>query len=158
MMWVSESTQPAEIWATALPADCNSGGPRSRTRQERLSATVLGRKSGTIRCPCSRILALDFKGADSLPTINALLAEAGIAGPEALRAVVRTPQTPAICRPNPAIAAIEVESADPGQVLETALLLGLCTQWVYDPSRPVLWTRTSLERRLELFDGEGFYA
>ena len=118
---------------------------------------MLGRKDGTIRCPRSRVLALDFEGADSLPTINALLAEAGIVGPEALRVIVRPPQTPAICRPDPTIAAIEVASADPGQVLETALLLGLCTQWLYDPSRPVLWTRTSLERRLELFDGEGFY-
>jgi hypothetical protein len=42
--------------------------------------------------------------------------------------------------------------------LYQALVLGLCTAWCYDPRRPVLWTRTSLTRQLELFDGRGFYA
>ena len=140
------------------PAYCNTGGPRSRTRRERLRATVLGRRAGTIRCPCSTVLALDFEGADPLKTVNGLLAEAGIAGPEALKTILRPPETPAICRPNASIAGLKVASAELERVLETALLLGLCTPWLYDPSRPVLWTRASLERRLELFDGEGFYA
>ena len=39
-----------------------------------------------------------------------------------------------------------------------ALLLGLCTAWQYDPSRPVLWTRASLTRRVELYEPAGFYA
>ena len=42
--------------------------------------------------------------------------------------------------------------------LYQALVLGLCTTWCYDPQRPVLWTRASLTRQLELFDGRGFYA
>jgi hypothetical protein len=29
---------------------------------------------------------------------------------------------------------------------------------MFDASRPVLWTRASLTRRLEVFEGEGFYA
>jgi hypothetical protein len=29
---------------------------------------------------------------------------------------------------------------------------------VYDPSRPLLWTRASLRRAVELFQGQGFYA
>jgi hypothetical protein len=39
-----------------------------------------------------------------------------------------------------------------------ALLLGLCTAYQYDPARPVLWTRASLTRRVELYEPAGFYA
>jgi hypothetical protein len=38
------------------------------------------------------------------------------------------------------------------------MVLGLCTPFRYDPGRPLLWTRTSLTRRLELFSGQEFYA
>jgi len=43
-------------------------------------------------------------------------------------------------------------------ILRQALLLGLCTSFQYDPSRPVLWTRASLTRRVELYEPAGFYA
>ena len=43
-------------------------------------------------------------------------------------------------------------------VLREALLLGLCTAWQYDPARPVIWTRASLTRHVELHDPAGFYA
>ena len=43
-------------------------------------------------------------------------------------------------------------------ILEQALLLGLCTAFQYDPARPVLWTRASLTRRVELYEPAGFYA
>ena len=51
-----------------------------------------------------------------------------------------------------------VKTLVPVDALYQALVLGLCTPWRYDPDRPVLWTRTSLTRQLELFDGRGFYA
>ena len=44
------------------------------------------------------------------------------------------------------------------EILEQALLLGLCTAQLFDPARPVLWTQASLTRGLELFDPAGFYA
>jgi hypothetical protein len=37
-------------------------------------------------------------------------------------------------------------------------MLGLCTNQIFDPGRPVLWTATSLTRTVELFDQRGFYA
>jgi hypothetical protein len=43
-------------------------------------------------------------------------------------------------------------------ILRCVLILGLCTPYLYDPSRPVLLTRASLTRCLELFEGEGYYA
>ena len=69
------------------------------------------------------------------------------------------------CRPCRASAALDpaarptpVETMEPDDALFQAMVLGLCTPWRYDPGRPVLWTRTSLTRRLELFGGQGFYA
>jgi hypothetical protein len=42
--------------------------------------------------------------------------------------------------------------------MRLGILLGLCTPWLYDPRRPVLWTVGSLTRRLELLQAQGFYA
>jgi hypothetical protein len=53
---------------------------------------------------------------------------------------------------------IPVEGASDDAVLEQALLLGLCTAFQYDPARPVLWTRASLTRCVEMHDAAGFYA
>jgi len=137
---------------------CNSGGPRSRTRVESIKSTLLGRDDGAIQCPRTLPLALDFGEADPVATIYALLEQQGIDNPEDLRSIFRPPATPSICRANPELRRIKVATAKPELVLKKALMLGLCTPWLYDPARPVLWTRGSLERRLELFDGEGFYA
>ena len=68
------------------------------------------------------------------------------------------PLEPCICRPNPAPSPAPVASLLASDALYQALVLGLCTSWCYDPQRPVLWTRASLTRQLELFDGRGFYA
>jgi hypothetical protein len=38
------------------------------------------------------------------------------------------------------------------------LILGLSTPYLFDPARPVLLTRASLTRCLEIFDAEGYYA
>ena len=137
---------------------CNSGGPRSRTRIESIKSTLLGRDDGALQCPRTLPLALDFGEADPVATIYALLEQQGIDNPEDLRKVFCPPATPAICRANLTLRRIRVATARPELVLKKALMLGLCTPWLYDPARPVLWTRASLERRLELFDGEGFYA
>jgi hypothetical protein len=140
-----------DIWA-------NSGGPRSRSRVERIKGSLLGQDDGSIRCPRTLHLALDFGGADPVATVFDLLEQQGIANPEDLRLLFPPPAISAICRANPELRRIKVATASPELVLKKALMLGLCTPWLYDPARPVLWTRASLERRLELFDGEGFYA
>ena len=36
--------------------------------------------------------------------------------------------------------------------------IGLCTDQLFDPQRPVIWTETSLTRALDLYDPRGFYA
>jgi hypothetical protein len=137
---------------------CNTGGPSSRTRKERLNASLLGNDEGTIRCPRVTRLALEFGSVDPVRALHRLLRAEGLGHPEELRELFAAPQEPCICLPDSAPRKLAVRDAEPKDVLHQALLLGLCTAHAYDPARPVLWTRTSLTRCLELFDAEGFYA
>lgn len=136
----------------------NSGGPQSRTRNEVISSTLLGREDGPIRCPRHISLALDFGTADPVSTVLELLLLAGHTNPEALRVTFGRSIRPMICLVNPALRPLIVADADPMEVLRQAFLLGLCTVVRCDPGRPVLWTQASLNRRLELFDPTEFYA
>jgi hypothetical protein len=90
--------------------------------------------------------------------VNALLREEGYSAPNELRNEFDVPQNRLICIPlrDPAHR-VNVEVSKPSQVLEQALLLGLCTSHIFDANRPVLWTETSITRGLELFDPTGFY-
>ncbi|MFH1723332.1 MAG: hypothetical protein ABII00_01800 [Elusimicrobiota bacterium] len=136
----------------------NSGGPMSRTRVETIRSSLLGGETGAIRCPRVIRLALDFGDGPPVKTIEALLTARGRLSPEELRAEYAIPRKRLICRPDRAPRPLKAVSASQDDVLETALMLGLCTRVLYDPSRPVLWTEASLTRRLEVFDPEGFYA
>ena len=136
----------------------NSGGPCSRRRTERLVATVLGRDDGAIRCPRVLRVGLDFGGRDPLTWAQDLLTACGFADEHEARAAIVVPLEPCLCRTDRWPRLTPVEALDQDDALYQALVLGLCTPWRYDPDRPVLWTRTSLTRQLELFDGGGFYA
>ena len=137
---------------------CNSGGPMSRSRTERLRASILGRDDGVIRCPRVTRLALDFGRANPLTVMHTLLGEHGLEHAEQLREVFNPSEDRCICRLDLSPQRLRVADADPKELLRQALLLGLCTTVLYDPQRPVLWTRSSLSRCLELYDGGGFYA
>ena len=90
---------------------------------------------------------------------NNLLADVGLEHPEDLRDYVDIPGGPLICRPDPAPRRITVKRHGRTRgILRHILILGLSTPYLYDPSRPLLLTRASLTRCLELFDGEGYYA
>jgi hypothetical protein len=136
----------------------NSGGPMSRRRTERLSATVLGRDDGAVRCPRVLRVGLDFGGENPLMWVRDLLARCGFADEHEARHAVVLPHEPCLCRADPSPRPVAIETLGADAALYQALVLGLCTPWRYDPGRPVLWTRTSLTRHLELFDGGGFYA
>ena len=136
----------------------NSGGPSSRRRSERISATVLGNDEGAVRCPRVLRVGLDFGRRSPLIWMRELLKGSGFADEQEARLALALPQEPFVCRPNPKPNPIPVKSLLPSDVIYQALVLGLCTAWCYDPRRPVLWTRASLTRQLELFDGGGFYA
>ena len=130
----------------------------SRTRRERIRSTLLGRDGGEIRCPC--VIRLGFAllpGENPLESIGTLLGDAGYGSPEDLRSDIEIPDRPYICRPSSSPPPCAL-SAPAVEVLRQALMLGLCTAQLFDPGRPVLWTRGSLTRVVDLFDPAGFYA
>jgi hypothetical protein len=139
-------------------ANAGWGGPPARQRHERIRSSLLGKDDGEIRCP--RIIRIGFRleyGEDPLESIGQILAEEGYGSPEDLRGEIPIPDRPYICRPDPSAPQCTLLSSR-ALVLRNALMLGLCTTQLYDPARPVIWTRNSLTRSFELFDPEGFYA
>lgn len=135
-----------------------NGAPASRARCERISATVLGNDDGAVRCPRVLRVGLDFGRRRPLACVRELLKTCGFSDEQEARHALALPQEPCLCRPNRAPSPVPVASLPPREALYQALILGLCTAWCYDPRRPTLWTRASLTRQLELFDGSGFYA
>ena len=147
-----------EIWAK-LDQLANSGGPMSRTRKERIRSTLLGNDHLLVRCPRIVRVGIEFPNADPVDVLTGILNGEGYASPEDLRGELEIPDHALIARPYTERAGIvDVRRDACRDVLWNALVLGLCTAQVYDPSRPVLWTQASLTRRLELFDPAGFYA
>lgn len=140
-----------------LPGGPYSGVPIIRTREEIIQSTLLGKDAAMIRCPRVIRLALDFEGRPPVAALERLLDAERHASAEELRGRFEIPRERLLCRADPRAEPLKADLAPPEAVLRTALLLGLCTQALYDPARPVLWTEASLSRRLELFDPEGFY-
>lgn len=136
----------------------NSGAPMSRTRRERLYATVLGDESGPIRCPPVLRVGLAFGRRKPVAYAERWLHAAGFGSEAEARAVLTLPSDPCICQVDPAPQPIAADALSPLDGLFFALVLGLCTPSVYDPARPLLWTTASLTRQLVLYDGRGFYA
>jgi hypothetical protein len=136
----------------------NSGGPRSRTRNQRIQSTLLGESGDRVGFPSILSAALSFEAFDPLETVYNLLESAGIKDPEELRARYALPDEPCICHPSKKLKPLRVSTAEPDDVLQQVALLGLCTANHYDPQRPVLLTRASLKRRMVLYSGRGYYA
>ena len=131
----------------------------SRRRTERVAASVLRDDTSQIRLPRTLRAGLRFGDADPLGCVLAALARVGLDDPEQLRRRYASPGRPLVCRVVPnATWAADAASTPDDTLLHQALLLGLCTPYQYDPARPVLWTRASLTRCVELHDAEGFYA
>lgn len=150
--WSGSLLHPQPGW------EANSGGPRSRTRTERIRSTVLGDDEGPIHCPPVLRVAIDFGSLDPIECVSRWLRKSGFADAKEARTAFDLPPCPCICHADPAPRPERAKSLAAFDGLRLAVLLGLCTPWLYDPDRPVLWTRASLTRRLVLYDGGGFYA
>jgi len=137
----------------------NSGAFMSRTRRERVRSSLLGKDDGSIVCTRRVRLGLWFEGTNPVAYMESMMAEAGYRGFDELRRDFVLPETRLICctQPDP-VEQLDVFKSDPRDVLEQALWLGLCTGQMFDASRPVLWTDTSLRRKLDLFEPGGYYA
>ena len=158
-----ELSQAPAYWLAAWNEDpcerqANSGGPMSRGRSERIAVTLLGNDEGAVRCPRVLRVGLDFGRRSPLACVRDLLEACGFSDEQEARHALALPREPCVCRPEPVPSPAPVASLLAADALYQALVLGLCTAWCYDPRRPVLWTRASLTRQLELFDGRGFYA
>jgi hypothetical protein len=137
----------------------NSGGPSSRRRTERVVASVLRDETARLHLPCVLRAGLVFGGRDPLQAVLESLARVGLDDAEQLRERYQPPALPLLARAVPdARWGVKVAQGTDEAILQQALLLGLCTAFQYDPSRPVLWTRAALTRRVELYEPARFYA
>lgn len=136
----------------------NIGAPMARRREQKISSTILGLEGGPLVCPREYRLAIDFSGREPVSTMRSLLRAVGLDSPEQLRPFFGLRLRPLACLSTSDITPLQIGLADDQEVLRQAFLLGLCTMVMLDPMRPVLWTQSSLTRRLALFDLEGFYA
>ena len=134
----------------------NSGGPMSRSRTQLVLSSLLQGDRTSFSC-CAR-LGVEFGEQDPLRVVRAALRAARVRDPEALRSRYELPAEPWMCREVPALVVPLVEDLSQDELLERSLLLGLATPWLLDPRRPVLFTRASLTRRLEVYTARGFYA
>jgi hypothetical protein len=135
----------------------NMGGPQSRARNEKIYSSVLGNSTSSVRCPLMIGLGLDFGNNNPIQWMEHILQEEKVNCPEELRSKYPPISTMCVCHISLHPAPLKVESAQNSQVLNQALLLGLCTASFYDPSRPVIWTNASLTRCLDLFNVMEFY-
>lgn len=142
----------------------NSGGPSSRTRAEAIRTSILGGGSRKVRCPRRRVVGIRFpKEVDPVMAVRALCQQLGFSSAETARAAFADcmPDHPMVAMPRRGRPRVPFEGQSPEELHATlveALILGLCTVQHYDPQRPVVWTKASLTRHLDLFSTEGFYA
>lgn len=141
----------------------NYGNPSPRSKhREQLTTTCFGDERKQIHFPYVRRLGLLFPTAWSpRQTLIALLGAQGMESPEELRARFAVPPVVLAIRALPRALSgflVDVQTERPALILEQALLLGLCAPTFFDPQRPVIWTDTSLTRRVELYRVGDFYA
>lgn len=150
--WDLLNEAKARVWA-------NSGGPMSRRRSEHMIASLLRDEGSPLRLPRVIRAGLHFGDRDPLDAVLESLARAGLDDAELLRSRYAAPSRPLLVRVVPnARWGVAVGRGSDDAILEQALVLGLCTAFQFDPARPVLWTRASLTRRVELYEPAGFYA
>ena len=156
---LARTTRPPSAKQREREQWANSGGPASRRRTERVLASLLRDETVPLRLPRVIRAGLHFGERDPLSAVLESLARKGLLNAELLRSRYAAPSTPLLVRVVPAAPwGVAVGGASDDSILEQALLLGLCTAFQYDPARPVLWTRASLTRRVELYEPAGFYA
>jgi hypothetical protein len=170
--WMLPSPAPAFAGAGSSGDDrlFNTGGPRSRTRTEQIVSSIFKYKEYRLGArPVGKLYALHI--GDGASAARALgfrhaafeaLRECGFEDPDAaFEAIADMPRKTLHSRRVP-----ERNHAwgakrpwnDLREFLKAALILGKCSQGLYDPSRPVIWTENRLGQWVELFEiGNAFY-
>ncbi len=141
---------------------CNTGGPRSRTREEQVYKTLLGAKSRKDHWTFFEEIALQFPE-DVSPRDYAIGLLAGnVASSETQAEQTATlPDFTLACQtiePLPPECLTPVWSLQPAELLRLLLILGKCSPHFYDPERPAIWTNRALVRPVRLYKPGDFYA
>ena len=127
-----------------------------------IRVSVFGNETMKIRWPRTERVGLVFDGRRSpINLIEDLLEQSGFRSPEELRPVFAIPPRPLTCRllePAATEGLVDTRTGAPEEILRQALILGLCGPDIYDPDRPVIWTRSRLTRKADLFEVGDFYA
>lgn len=131
----------------------------SRRHREHLTTSLLGPGDAFVKIPLVLRVGIWFGiGANSREFMEDLLSDAGCQTPEELRDLFDHPPRRLMARPAPGhFSPKDVRLEKPEVILREALILGLATGSIYDPERPIVWTESSLGRRLELYDPGSFY-
>ena len=171
--WLSD---PSDLPPWALPGwledpdvvlDCNVGAPMSRRRTIGIQSSILGRGDSEnageggahhVGLPRLRAIAIDFHGRNPVAAVHHRLAKLGFASPEEAKAALLPPLPRCFCFEPRFLPQVRFTHLEPAELLEQALILGLSNAWLFDPDRPVIWTKTSLTRRLVLYASQEFYA
>lgn len=139
----------------------NFGGPPYRTRKTRIQTTLFGDAEKTISWRMCLRVGLVFNEKQSpLEYLEDLLIKNGFGSPEQLRTFFEIPSGSLACRivEGEPEDFVDVKKASTEEILRQGLLLGLCGHDFYNSNRPVIWTRSRLVRRIELYETGDFYA
>ena len=140
----------------------NMGSPMTRRHEEHISGTLYGapggNDDGSAKLACSLSIGLRFEPDDDpLEILRERMKSEGLFSQEELKQIFSIPTISMLCVVTELPKKIQTTPKQKNFLLN-ALILGLCTATHYDPTRPVIWTRTSLTRQLKLFTLGGFYA
>lgn len=128
----------------------------------RIASNIFENKDEIVLMKPVLSVGLNFaKGLNPFDTINEIMHKNGFKDPEELKTKFSYPKKRFICLSldiqefqNPIL--VDKDS-DNEEILQAALILGLSSLYYYDPSRPVIWTKASLQRGITLYDPAEFY-
>ena len=141
-----------------LQANSGGGGPMGKQNTQHILSSLLGDREGLVRCPTVIQVGIQFLRRAPVLSVERLLSEVGCRSPQELRDILDIPNNRLMARPAPeTFSPCDIAHELPEVVLRHALILGLSTAQLFDPSRPIIWTEASLTRRLELYNPLGFY-
>ena len=142
---------------------CNSGGPCSRTRREKISASLFpvadgsrSRKGYLGASLVGELLAIHAGGRGLRDTALEILEKFRFESPEeAASQVEGIPSCKLHCRIVPQLPYYKGAIRDRTHAyhfLRGALILGRCRKGFYDPEAPILWTEKRLSQWVELYE------
>lgn len=151
------------VCAEVRPLYCNTGGPRSRTRTEDVKLTLLGDERRHGYWSCREVVGIRFpNGVAPRQWCLQQLERRGYTRAEDMLERVTIPRrvlhVHSVTFPHLGSSPLLPGKDMLDDVLRAALILGKCTDDIYDPDRPSIWTNRNLVRAVALYSPGDFYA